>query len=71
MASRQGIKDFGGYPKTSDEVLSRASHNKRIEGISGFESSGRYPDEEKDIVEAQRKTVSSLHSQKMKEGYRN
>ncbi len=69
--SRQAVKDFGGYAKSSDEVLSKPSHNKRVESMDGYDGSGEYPDRNKDIVAQQRKTVSEMHRQKMKEGYRN
>lgn len=69
--SRQAIKDFGGYARSSDEVLSKPSHNKRVESMDGYDGSGEYPDRNRDIVGQQKKTVSMLHGQKMKEGYRN
>ena len=68
--SGQAIKDFGGYARTSDEVLSRPSHNKRVESMDGYDGSGEYPDRNRDIVAQQRKTVDLMHKQKMKEGYR-
>lgn len=68
--SRQAIKDFGGYARSSDEVLRDKSKIERVESMSGYDGSGEYPDENKDIVAAQRETVRKLHSQKMKPGYR-
>ena len=68
--SRQGIKDFGGYARTSDEVLKRPSKTERVESMDGYDGSGEYPDRNRDIVSQQRKTVDLMHRQKMKEGYR-
>lgn len=68
--SRQAIKDFGGYARSSDEVLSKPSKNSRVESMDGYDGSGEYPDRNRDIVSQQKQTVSKLQSQKMKEGYR-
>lgn len=69
--SRRSMKDFGGYASSSDEVLSRPSRHSRVESMDGYDGSGEYPDTNRDIVAAQKKTVSELHRQKMKPGYRN
>ena len=68
--SRQAIKDFGGYARSSDEVLSKPSKHERVESMDGYDGSGEYTDSNRDIVMQQRKTVSEMHRQKMKEGYR-
>ena len=69
--SRQAIKDFGGYPKDSDGVLHSKSKTQSHEKFSGYDGSGEYPDTSRDVLRAQKETVSKLHGQKMKEGYRN
>jgi hypothetical protein len=69
--SRQAIKDFGGYPKDSDEVLSRGTKVSRMEKFNGYDGSGEYPDTSKDILTQQKKTVDTYKRQKMKEGFRN
>lgn len=68
--SRQAIKDFGGRPRSCDEVLRDKSKVERVESMSGYDGSGDYPDRNRDIVDAQKETVRKLHSQKMKPGYR-
>lgn len=68
--SRQAIKDFGGYPKDSDAVLNSKSKVERQPEFGGYDGSGEYPDRAKDILKAQKETVSKYHGQKMKEGYR-
>jgi hypothetical protein len=69
--SRQGIKDFGGYPRDSDSVLRSKSSVTKEASFEGYNGSGEYPDRAKDILKTQQETVSKYRGQKMKEGYRN
>ncbi len=64
------IDDYGGKPRTSDEMMRSDTHTKRVESAEGTGGIMDYPDTNEDIVRDQRSGDKDIRKKPMKPGYR-
>lgn len=69
MAGR-GIKDFGGYPHTSDKLMASKTHLKHMSSVEGDGGVREYPDTDEMIQRNQKENVAKMRAHHVKPGYR-
>jgi len=69
MADRR-IDDFGGMPKTSDELMKSKTHVKHFSSAEGAGHMKDYPDTTEEIKRDQEQGVSKIKKHPQKTGYR-
>ena len=69
MADRR-IDDFGGMPKTSDELMKSKTHVKHYSSAEGAGHMADYPDTTEAIKKDQEHADKKVKQQPMKPGYR-
>lgn len=71
MSGRR-IDDYGGYPKTSEELMKSKNKLKEYSSAEGAGHIGMdYPDTTEDIHRDQDQGVGKIDKRRMKPGYRN
>lgn len=64
------IDDFGGYSRTSDEMMRSKTHTKHVKSAEGTGGIMNYPDTNDEIVKDQHSGDKQIRSKPMKPGYR-
>lgn len=69
MADRR-IDDFGGMPKTSDELMKSKTHVKHFSSAEGAGHMADYPDTTEAVKKDQEHGVKKIKQHPQKPGYR-
>lgn len=64
------IRDFGGYPHTSDMAMSSKTHTKRFSSAEGAGTLHDYEDTSEKIKAQQEHGIKKAKAHDMKAGYR-